>query len=48
MESEEWNFLLNFAQNLNDSIKHGDNTDGTQEDAEIGNIWRLIFRNTWG
>ena len=49
MDSEEWKFLLNFAQNLNDSLKDSKgNADVTQEDDDIGNNWYLIFSNFHG
>lgn len=45
MASEEWNFLLNFAQSLNGSPKDTENADVTKEDADIGNSWHLILSN---
>ena len=36
MESEEWRFLLNFAHNQSEAQKNHNNTDATQEDADIG------------
>ena len=43
MDSEEWRFLLNFAENQQDDAKDIDNGDCSQQATTIGNSLYLDF-----